>query len=80
MAILVAMYFIFTDSYKSYSTNNGLLTLLTFGLSAWVGCAYFLYQNGRHGLANTMLWIPAIPILGYGLMILLFIIFRPDMK
>jgi hypothetical protein len=50
------------------------------GLMAWVGFSYYLHTHGSPKIGAIMAWIPAIPILGYGLMILAFVIFKPDMR
>ncbi|MEZ4934456.1 MAG: hypothetical protein R2788_20305 [Saprospiraceae bacterium] len=49
-------------------------------MGALIGAAFWLKHIGKLGYANTLLWIPGIPLAGYGLMILLFIIFKPDMR
>lgn len=49
------------------------MVLLTVG-------AFLLKNSGKLGLANVLLWVPGFPLAMYGLMILLFIIFKPDMR
>jgi hypothetical protein len=81
IAIVVALYFMYKDYFTSYSSSsNGLLSLVTMGLMAWVGFSYYLHTHGSPKIGAIMAWIPAIPILGYGLMILAFVIFKPDMR
>lgn len=80
IGILVGLYFIFSDLLKSSSSNNGLLSMVTLVFCGWVGASYYLYHHGQKGIASAMAWIPAIPLLLYGLFVLMFIIFKPDMK
>ncbi|MDX1911638.1 MAG: hypothetical protein SFV22_09155 [Saprospiraceae bacterium] len=80
IAALVALYFIISDGYKGRSDSNGALSLATLVFCTWIAVSFFLHQHGYKGIASAMAWIPAIPILGYGLMILLFVIFKPDMR
>jgi hypothetical protein len=79
IALLVAFYFIISDS-LSYTSNNGPLSLVTLLFAAWVAVSFFLYQGGYKTVGSIMAWVPAVPIIGYGLMILLFVIFKPDMR
>lgn len=81
IGLLVALYFILSDGIKyPDATYNGTLSLVTLLFAAWLGISYYLYHHGHPGIASGMAWIPAIPLLGYGLFILLFIILKPDMK
>jgi hypothetical protein len=80
IAALVALYFIVSDGYKGRADNNGTLSLVTLVFCAWIAISFFLYQNGQKSIASLMAWVPAVPIMGYGLMILMFVIFKPDMR
>ena len=80
IAALVAFWFLISDWLKSSSSSNGTLGIVTLLFCGWLGLCYYLYQNGQKGIASTMAWVPAIPILGYGFFVLLFIILKPDMK
>jgi hypothetical protein len=81
VAILVALYFIVADYLKSSRHfRYGLLSLVTLLMCGWVGFSYFLYTSGFQRIGSTMAWVTAFPIMGYGLIILLFIILKPDMR
>lgn len=80
IAILVALFFIFSDMARGTSPSNGSLIMVTMGFCCWVVASCLLYQGGYKTVASAMAWIPAVPIIGYGLMILLFIIIKPDMR
>ncbi len=75
VGILVAVFFLISDFFKQSSSSNGPLTLMVVAMSAWVGLCFYLHSIGKTGLATTLAWIPAFPLLGYGLMLLAFIIF-----
>lgn len=81
IGILVALYFILSDAVKYPDHSRyGLLGVVTLAFAAWTGLSYYLYFHGYPGIASSMAWFPAVPLLGYGLMILMFIILKPDMK
>ncbi len=80
LAVLVALYFIISDALRNSSSNNGMLSLLTLGMCVWIGLSLVLYLNSFKTIASAMLWIPAIPLLGYAFFVLMFIILKPDMK
>ncbi len=81
IAVLVALYFILDDATKGRSgTNNPAMIGLTLLVTGLVVGAFLLKNAGKMAVANTLLWIPGFPLAGYGLMILLFIILKPDMK
>lgn len=80
LAVLVALYFIISDSLRHSSSNNGMLSLLTLGMCLWIGLSLWLYVNSYKSVASAMLWIPAVPLLGYAFFVLMFIILKPDMK
>jgi len=79
IGLIVALYFVITDSIK-YSSSNGSLSLVTLIFCAWVGISYYLYHHGHQSIASIMAWIPAVPLLGYGLFVLMFVILKPDMR
>jgi hypothetical protein len=83
IAVLIALYFIYEDMtrFSGHPKNGGSgLILVTLILCAWVAASYFMFQNGPKGLAIVLAWIPATPVLLYGLFILMFIVLKPDMK
>lgn len=80
IAILIAFYFIITDAMRRSSSSNGTLIMMTLAMCAWVALCWILKSYNSAGLASLMAWIPALPLGLYGLMILLFIILKPDMK
>ena len=79
IAALVCLYFIITDAARGSSSNNGMLTMLTMGMIAYIILCWYLFS--KQNRAGTILaWIPAVPLLLYGVMILLFVILKPDMR
>ena len=81
IGMLVALYFVITDGIRnSRGGGNGILPLITLIFCGWVGTSFYLYHNGHPKIASSMAWLPALPLLGYGLFILLFLILKPDMK
>ncbi|MBK6998032.1 MAG: hypothetical protein KA138_03430 [Saprospiraceae bacterium] len=77
---IVALYFIISDSIRHSSSSNGLLSMVTLVFCAWLGISYYLYHHGQPAIASIMAWIPAVPLLLYGLFVLMFIILKPDMR
>jgi len=77
---LVAVYFLITDYIKKSSSKNNSLLLLTMLMIGWVALCSYLHFVRANTLGTTLAWIPATPLLLYGLFILLFIILKPDMK
>lgn len=81
IAVLVALYFIMIDAIKGRSdTDNLTLISLTLLLASLVVGAFLLKNADRTGIANILLWVPGFPLAAYGLIILLFIILKPDMR
>lgn len=81
IALLIAVYFMLSDMLKgTRGTNNPTMFGLTLAMAALIAGALLLKNAGRLGLANILLWVPGLPLAGYGLMILMFIIFKPDMR
>ncbi|HJW30070.1 MAG TPA: hypothetical protein VJ508_12600 [Saprospiraceae bacterium] len=80
IAILVAVYFIISDKMKYEYNHDTYLILATLAMIAWVGVSWWLKNKGNLAVAAIMAWIPAVPLILYGIMILLFMILQPDMK
>lgn len=80
IGLAVALYFLISDSVRQSSANNSTLTVVTLIFAAWIGISYYLYQHGQPKIASIMAWIPAVPLLGYGLIVLLFVVLKPDMR
>lgn len=80
IAILAALYFLVADFMRQSSSNNGPLALVTLAMCAWVALCYFLQTGGHRSVGTLLAWIPAIPLLGYGLILLAMIIGKPDFK
>ncbi len=80
LAILVALYFLISDAVRYSSSSNGALGGVTLAMCAWVLLCYFLQSNGYKSIGTALAWIPAVPLLGYALILLMMIIFRPDFK
>jgi hypothetical protein len=80
IAILVAVYFLVTDAMRYSSSSNGPLLLVTLLMCGWVGLCFYLRTTPASTAGTILAWIPAIPLLGYGLMLLMFMILKPDMK
>jgi hypothetical protein len=81
LAVLIAIFFIVGDHLKGYSgTNNPTMYKALLGMLALLGAAYWLKHIGKVGFANALLWIPGSCLAGYGLMVLAFVIFKPDMR
>lgn len=81
IGLCVALYFILEDTLKGRSgTNNPAMIGLTLLMAALVVGAFLLKKAGKIVTANILLWLPGFPLAAYGLMILLFIILKPDMR
>lgn len=81
LAMLIAIYYVLKDSLSRYSgTNNPSMYAVLLVMGALMAAAFYLKHLGKIGFANLLVWIPGLPLAGYGLMILLFIIFKPDMR
>ena len=81
IAILLALYTVIKDRFKygNYS-KTGVLGVITLLVCGWVAVGYLFFHQGYAFIASAMVWVPAIPLLGYALFILAFIILKPDMK
>lgn len=78
IGIGIALYFVISDfSSRSGGTNNPTMykAILLFG--SWIAIAFLLKSFDKLTLANLVLWLPGTALLGYALMTLLFIIFKP---
>jgi len=80
IGILVSLVIIISDAIKGSSSKNGTWLMIVLGLCLWLALCWYLKSIGKIGLATNMVMLPAIPIGGYGLFILMFIILKPDMK
>lgn len=80
IGIVVALYFIITDAARNSSSSNGSLTLVTLLMCGWVALCFYLRSTKTPALGTVLAWIPATPLILYGLFILLFIIIKPDMR
>ena len=77
IAILVSAYFLISD--EASGSGNGLLVLVTLLLAGWIFLCWYLRKT-QLVLATILAWIPAVPLLLYGLFVLMFIILSPDMR
>lgn len=81
IAFLVAVVMMIGDSLKGRSgTNNPTMLALCLLLGALIVGAFLLKNAGKIGFANALLWVPGFPLACYGLFMLMFIVFKPDMK
>lgn len=80
IAVLVAFYFLIADFIKQSSSSNGPLATATLAFCGWIGLCFYLNAYGRPGLAATLAGLPALPLLAYGLIILIMVIGKPDFK
>jgi hypothetical protein len=82
LALLIAIYFILTDMAYSIGggTNNPSMYRVLAIMILLVGAAFWLKSIGKIVFANILLWVPAFPLFCYGLMVLLFVVFKPDMR
>lgn len=79
LAVLISLYFLITDAIHESSSDNGMLTMITLVMIGYIILCWYLFS--KHHVAGTvMAWIPAVPLLLYGLFVLMFIIINPDMK
>jgi len=80
IAILIAIYFLITDAMWYNNSRNGPLLLVTFLMCCWVGLCFYLKSTPASVAGAILAWIPAVPLILYGVMILMFMILKPDMK
>ena len=79
LAILISFYFIISDYIRQSSSSNGLLTLITLLMCGYVALSWYLHSKNM-SLGTIMAWVPAVPLLLYGIFILMFVILKPDMR
>lgn len=78
IGIGIALFFVVSDSFKGYrGTNNPTMYRAIFLFGGWVSLAFFLKWLDKMTLANLVLWLPGTALVGYALMTLAFIIFKP---
>ena len=81
LALIIALFFVISDIASGTSGTNNPTMYKAIGIMfAIIAFGFWLKYIGKIVLANILLWIPALPLAGYGLMILLFVILKPDMK
>lgn len=81
LAVIIALYFVVSDILSGTSgTNNPSMYKAILAMLVLIGLAFWLRHIGKMVLANILLWIPGFPLACYGIMILLFVIFKPDMR
>lgn len=83
IGVLIALYFILSDfsRHGPFAASKGRsLSHVTLLLALWTGLCYYLYHHNGAGLATTMAWVPAFPMLGYGLIVALMVILKPDFR
>ena len=79
LAIIIALYFLVTDYIRQSSSSNGMLALVTLLMFGYVALSWYLHTKNISA-GTVMAWIPAVPLLLYGVFILLFVILKPDMR
>ncbi len=81
IALLLAVYSVYEDAFTGYPKNGGSgLILFTVILGAWTAGTYFLFHHNQKNLAVILAWVPALPVLLYGLFVMMFIVFKPDIQ
>lgn len=81
LAVLIALYFILSDYWRNpENIHNRSLIRGTLTLIGWILLFFFLFRSGHKTLASTLAWIPAFPLLGYGLMVVIMVLFKSDFK
>jgi hypothetical protein len=80
IGLLVALYFLVTDSINFSSSDNTGLAVITVLFAGWIAVCWYLKSKGSPGVGAVLAWLPAAPLFLYGLMVLLFIILKPDMR
>ena len=77
----LAIIFLIYELLTSQHSRASFLPVVFIVLCALTGIAVYLVMvKNMPGIASLLLWIPAFPLLLYGLFILIFIILKPDMK
>ena len=81
IATLFAFYTLFFQlTSRNAHNNNSLLAILTLIGFGIIGVSLSLKKKGYSVVATVIAWLPAIPALLYGLLILAFLILKPDFK
>lgn len=81
IGLLVALYFLISDRLKYDNVRfNRSLARATVFFALWMAAGIFVYKLKITALASMMAWVTAGPLLGYGVILLLFIVLKPDMK
>ncbi len=81
IALLIAVGMMLVDQLKgTRGTNNPTMLTACLILGAFIAAAFWLKSSGRAGLATGLVWVPGLPLAGYGLIILLFVVLKPDMR
>lgn len=81
LAVLISLFFVIKDmNSPSGGTNNPAMYKALLAMLAIIGAAFWLKSAGKIIFANILLWIPGLPLAGYGLIVLLFIILKPNMR
>lgn len=81
IAWLIASGIMIDDKWNGRNgTNNSLMLVLVLAMAALLVGSFLLKRTGHLGMANSLVWLPGIPIAGYGLIVLIMIIGKPDFK
>lgn len=80
LAILVALYFLISDTLKQTSEHNGMLGLITLLFSGWMVLCFYLFNNVNTYLGTALAWLPAIPVVMYAFFLAALLILNPDYK
>lgn len=80
LAAFLGLYLIFSEAQKRRPSQNKALSVLTLALLVVVGVCFYVYSLGNHKLAGILAWVPAVPILGYCLLVVLMVLLKPDYK
>lgn len=78
IGLAMALYFVVGDLFnRSGGTNNPTMYRAILLYVAWIALGFLFKWLQKMTLALIVLWIPAVALLGYALMALMFIIFKP---
>ncbi|MFZ1786751.1 MAG: hypothetical protein WAT92_00505 [Saprospiraceae bacterium] len=81
ISLLIAIGLVIFDFIKGKTDNtNSTMGIGIFLMTLVIGLAFYLKSIGKLSLANTLLWIPGLPILAVAILTLAFIILKPDMR
>jgi hypothetical protein len=79
LAVLISLYFLITDAIHESSSDNGMLTMITLVMIGYIILCWYLFSK-HNGAGTVLAWIPAVPLMLYGLFVLMFVILKPDMR